>query len=379
MIFLGIGWFIFSLVTHIHSIRLKKYLFSMVLSPRERAQQVGRRTPTSDPNKPTPPANSGTKNNGPQPDQRSSIDSFRVNMDGDGDAWVDNPSKNFKSLLGAPALSNFYKVSINLSQTERKGDTNLSDWVTNAGIWAHPAGPTRFDFLCCETLIPGTALDAFSELGSYQGIEEFFPGRRIYTDISLSFYVSSDYLILKLFQEWINYINPMAGNKKGMMKKSSRAGYASLEKDKSYYHRYRYPNQYKTIISINKFEKNLEVVGGGYNKPTSITYKFIDAFPVNISSIPLSYESAQILKVTVDFKYSRYLITSHSDNGTQSPDQFAPPKTDANATSQITGSQAPAAPTGFTINNINFSNLGTDYWNNPSTIDFAKAATMPLF
>lgn len=355
----------------------------MALSPREKAQQVGRRTPQADPKQPAQAANSKPKSNGPQGDPRSSIDSFRVNMDGDGDGWVQDGTKNFKSMMGAPALSNFYKVSINLSQTADTGDANLSNWLTNAGVWAHPAGPTRFDFLCCETLIPGAALDAFSELGSFQGIEEFFPGRRIYTDISLSFYVSSDYLILKLFQEWMNFINPISGNKKGMMKKSSKVGYASLEKDKSYYHRYRYPNTYKTNISINKFEKNLEVVGGGYNKPTSITYKFIDAFPVNISSIPLSYESAQVLKVTVDFKYNRYLITSHSDNGNQPGDQFSAP---TNGSAEVVSSSLQSATNNTassilgTLNSPSYANLGTgnnylnlnylggDYWNNPSTI-----------
>jgi len=270
-----------------------------MLSPRERAQQHGRQTPqsgsatrtSSSPRRPSPPT--------ARPP--TTLDSFRANVDPAGRSY--DEGRDFQTYLGSPALSNFYKVSLGLSVDRSRHET-LSRWLTSAGVYGASADGRRFEFLCCETLIPGTALDAFTELGSYQGIEEFFPGRRIYTDISLSFYVSSDYLILKFFQEWINFINPIS-TQSGVLRSPNPSGYNSLSAN-NFYHRYRYPNQYKTDIMIHKFERDMQ---------NSVSYKFLNAFPVNISSLPLSYDSAQILKIIVDFKYDRYIITSHDDVG----------------------------------------------------------------
>ena len=40
----------------------------------------------------------------------------------------------------------------------------------------------------------------------------------------------------------------------------------------------------------------------------NLTYKFINAYPIAISSMPLSYDSSSVLKCTVSFTYIRYLI-----------------------------------------------------------------------
>jgi hypothetical protein len=61
------------------------------------------------------------------------------------------------------------------------------------------------------------------------------------------------------------------------------------------------PNQYKVdTMSITKFEKNA--------KGTKLQYDFINAFPKGMTSIPLSYGPAEILKVTVTFNYDRYVV-----------------------------------------------------------------------
>ena len=38
-----------------------------------------------------------------------------------------------------------------------------------------------------------------------------------------------------------------------------------------------------------------------------MTYEFVDAFPLNIISIPVSYEQSDILKLSVSFAYTRYV------------------------------------------------------------------------
>ena len=37
-------------------------------------------------------------------------------------------------------------------------------------------------------------------------------------------------------------------------------------------------------------------------------YQFINAFPKAMSSVPVSYGSAEILKVTVSFNYDHYIV-----------------------------------------------------------------------
>ena len=52
-------------------------------------------------------------------------------------------------------------------------------------------------------------MSVVQEVGSRQGIRERFATQRQYTDISIGFYVTNDYTSLRLFQEWINYMNPL--------------------------------------------------------------------------------------------------------------------------------------------------------------------------
>ena len=68
----------------------------------------------------------------------------------------------------------------------------------------------------------------------------------------------------------------------------------------SYYRRMRYPDSYKVnTMYINKFEKDYE---------RTIRYRFVNAFPKAMANIPVTYGSAELLKVTVSFNYDRYIV-----------------------------------------------------------------------
>lgn len=214
-----------------------------------------------------------------------------------------NYKNNFLNNLQSPALSNTYKVGLQLAQTgaETSAGSSLNSWLTSAGVFSGTS-PDRFDFLCAEAMIPGTTFQTYQELGSRQGVQEAFPMRREYTDMAMSFYVSSDYQVLRLFQEWINFANPVYNGSGGTPKSGSPGGYPNANV-RNGYHRFRYPNYYKRNISITKFERNIK---------ESIEYTFINAFPITVKSIPLSYEGAQLLQVGVEFKYDRYIITQQN-------------------------------------------------------------------
>ena len=74
-----------------------------------------------------------------------------------------------------------------------------------------------------------------------------------------------------------------------------------VEQDhRAYYRRMRYPDSYKcNTLYINKFEKNIK---------RTMRYQFINAFPKTMTSIPVSYGDADLLRVSVTFNYDRYIV-----------------------------------------------------------------------
>jgi hypothetical protein len=46
-----------------------------------------------------------------------------------------------------------------------------------------------------------------------------------------------------------------------------------------------------------------------------LTYKFINAFPTNVTALPVTYEGSTITKTTVSFNYDRYVILNHFGTG----------------------------------------------------------------
>ena len=89
----------------------------------------------------------------------------------------------------------------------------------------------------------------------------------------------------------------------------------------------KFPNQYKGSLELTKFEKNLEF--GGVGRTKRITYKFVNVYPLAVSSMPISYNTSRLLKCSVCMAYSRYFLT-----GTPQP-QLTSGNTDADFLSQV--------------------------------------------
>jgi hypothetical protein len=71
----------------------------------------------------------------------------------------------------------------------------------------------------------------------------------------------------------------------------------STQATREYSYRVNFPEDYKTDnLYITKFEKDYL---GRY-----LQYQFINAFPISVNSIPVSYEASELLKCTVSFTYS---------------------------------------------------------------------------
>ena len=145
----------------------------------------------------------------------------------------------------------------------------------------------RGGILCSDASLPTTSYATAEVKDNFMGIPQQFAHTRIYTDIDFTFYVDEKYTLLKIFEGWMEYISSGANN---FMKQQT----------KSFYRRMRYPDSYKcNTLYINKFEKDYK---------RTMRYQFINAFPKAMSSVPVSYGSAEILKVTVSFNYDRYIV-----------------------------------------------------------------------
>ena len=216
------------------------------------------------------------------------------------------------NVLGQLSQTSQFKVSLHLNNGQGGaggGDSQLMSWLSAADLTNDSAQNTYYDFFCSEASLPGATFDITEESGSRQGVIEKFPMRRIYPEFTMTFYVDNDYRLIRLFEEWMNYINPVYTS--GGIFPVSPIGQGGA-KDRDNFFKMRYPDTYKRIISITKFERNFREnpsvsVGLVQNVPT-ITYRMIDAFPTNITALPLSYEGSTITKTTVTFDYSRYVI-----------------------------------------------------------------------
>jgi len=196
-----------------------------------------------------------------------------------------------KDIFGRLSQSNQYQVTFSglpekvVKNIESKtGIRNVFDYMSRKG-----------SLLCSEASLPSSSLATTEIKNDFIGIPQEFAHTRLYTDIDFSFYIDYDYKNLRIFEGWIDYI---AGGSESIDNMKEENG--------NYYRRMRYPDDYKTqTMFISKFERD--------NGP-QLDYQFFNAFPKLITSIPLSYGGASILKVNVSFNYDRYIINPKTTN-----------------------------------------------------------------
>ena len=160
--------------------------------------------------------------------------------------------------------------------------------------------------LCSQASIPGSSLATTDIFGNFIGVQEKFAHTRIFTELSLEFYVDKDYKMIKFFEHWIDYIAS------GSEKTSPR-----VRKDKdNYFYRMRYPRG----SSGYKCDKT-KIVKFNVDYRSEIEYTFFGLFPINLSSTQVQYGSSDVLRCNVTFSYERYIAgkeTSLSFNKNES-------------------------------------------------------------
>ena len=223
-----------------------------------------------------------------------------------------------RELFGELSVTSQFKVTLFFGDTAstRDADRDINSWLVSCGVLGSNLQSLRYEFMCNETSLPGASLSMLEETGSRQGIVERFPNRRDFPEITMTFYVDAEYGIIRLFEEWLNFINPLYNTKGRLVSGNPRGGVGQFDNEQFF--RFRYPNTYKRDVAITKFERDIFVNPNTKDvekTPSMLTYKFLNAFPTNLTALPVTYEGSTITKTTVSFNYDRYVILNHFGTG----------------------------------------------------------------
>jgi len=228
--------------------------------------------PTPAPGVPTPPSSSpnggqsGSSSGGPIV---SIVENFRV-----------------KSILLNPALTSHYVCKFKPPGPAASYFSRREGPFPGSNYLIRP-NQDLIELSCSEASLPGSSLMTNEINDDHTGVTERHAYRRQYDDrTDFTFYVDHDYRILNFFESWISY-----------------CGKEDLQADlnqRNYFYRFNFPDDYQTDdLYITKFER--DVFG------SALEYRFIRAYPISITSMPVSYDASQLLKCTVSFTYSRYV------------------------------------------------------------------------
>ena len=229
-----------------------------------------------------------------------------------------NALPSAKDLFKGLSLSSQFKVSLHLNRN-LTGANNLDGHLTRSGVFDdYSSSSMSYDFFASEAILPGVNFDMTEQPGSYQGVLEYMPTRRVWPDFEVTFYVDDQYNILRLFEEWVNYINPLY-NVDGQYSGGFNAQDGMV--DTNSYYKLRYPGKYKRRITITKFERDFfsnPNSSEGQPNQSLLSYQLIDAFPKQITAIPVSYDGSTLSRVTVIFGYTRYITVKNNGGRTSS-------------------------------------------------------------
>ena len=195
------------------------------------------------------------------------------------------------------SLTNQYQVYISGINAGLRGYLRSKYGVRN--YWINE----NVGLMCNEANLPTSSFAVAEVKDNYHRINQQYAHTRLYTDTDFTFYVDKKYNMIKFFEGWMDYVSGDNNNQ-------------IPEEDNRYFRRFNYPlgkDGYKSDnMTITKFERD-----PAWKRYTLLTYKFWNIFPKSMTSMPVTYGPADLLKVTVTFAYDRYIVKKsyrNSDN-----------------------------------------------------------------
>ena len=194
-------------------------------------------------------------------------------------------------------ISDFKPTLTNLAQTSHyevrfgRAPAGLANYLKGRGV------DGRFitgdmGLLCFSAQIPFANIATANVTGAFTGIGEKFAHSRIFTPITLTFYVDKEYRVLKFLEHWMEFT---AG---GTHAPGGRTGVIKQNRS-NYFIRMQYPEEYRMEeTKIVKFERDYA---------NSLEYTFFNLFPQNVTNIAVSYDQSKTLTASATFEYTRYV------------------------------------------------------------------------
>jgi len=199
---------------------------------------------------------------------------------------------DIRDTLARASLDTLYQVTFSFGKSDI--------WLENTGRSQAPGKKRtqgsdfkrKMSLLCTQAEIPGTSYTTDLAVGHHQGIQESFPNLRNFPPLNLTFYCDADMVILEVLEKWMTYINPVQKRKR----------------DYAAYTRFNYPEDYKEILHVTKFERD------SFNEKenpqsTMVHYEFINVWPTDFTSMRVAYGEPNVLQCSVQFAYDRFFTS----------------------------------------------------------------------
>jgi hypothetical protein len=137
-------------------------------------------------------------------------------------------------------------------------------------------------YRCENAQLPGRTF-ATTEQKTYGPVEKF-PYQTTFNDIDLTFIIEDDMNQKLFFDAWLNYINPQYNNN------------------------FRYKSDFSTVITVNQYD----VTG-----KLSYSVDLVDAYPISMNQLDLSWGDDGYHKLSVSFAYTYWKNNSLQALGMQ--------------------------------------------------------------
>ena len=229
-----------------------------------------------------------------------------------------------RETIGRSSLDTLFQVTFSFGNWQKWLEKETSVTASGSDRSQGSDFMQKMAIMCTEAELPGTSFQTSLAVGHHQGIQEEFPNLRQFPPLNLSFYVDADHVIIEVLEKWMTYINPISTNKRKL----------------NAFGRFNYPEDYKEIIHITKFERDafiddiekennkqqgiLDSLPEFRRKPTTklMSYEFVNVWPTNLSSMRLAYGDSNVLRCSVQFSYDRFFTTFNYEQTNQAVGDF---------------------------------------------------------
>ena len=163
--------------------------------------------------------------------------------------------------------------------------------------------------LCDEAQLPNTQAATGQLQGRYLGENQVnYPYARFFTDFSLSWMCDVNMTPLKFVTAWHNFIFDGGENNSPIpVNDGTLTGIRTVPKGERQFNRairLKYPMEYGSTVRITKTDQGPQAP----NQRAAISYILEECYPYSIDTVPLSYGTSQLTRVSANFYYAKHSV-----------------------------------------------------------------------